>query len=259
MMEQEIIPPANPDLRLFAASGDPQAFARLTHRHINMVYTFCRRQLSDAALAEDATQAVFILLAQKGRSMKPDTILASWLFEAARRCCANARRSVARRTRHETEAAKLRPEHSVQTISQSLEQEEIGRSLHLALQRLGWTDRTVLLLRYFNQHSNRDVGEVLGLSEEAAKTRVVRAVRKLRSIILREIDPAVAVVGPIASGNAVLHWLETNAMTQAPPSLVQTCSSMAVNSAAASSGAAAIASGALATSKAPLIAAIAVL
>ena len=48
-----------------------------------------------------------------------------------------------------------------------------------ALARLGETDRNAILLRYFEQQSLRDVGLSLGLSEEAAKKRVARALEKL--------------------------------------------------------------------------------
>src|SRR3954447_22030588 len=90
------------DLVRYATTGDAQAFARLTQRYLNLVYTLCRRQLADAELAEDATQAVFILLAQKAGTLRPGVILAGWLFDAARYCCANAQRAALRRKRHET-------------------------------------------------------------------------------------------------------------------------------------------------------------
>jgi RNA polymerase sigma factor (sigma-70 family) len=245
------------DLRLYASTGDPQAFERLTHLYINLVYTFCRRQLTDAHLAEDATQAVFILLAQKGRTMRTDVILCGWLFQTARRCCANARRANQRRTRHETEAAKLRPEIVPTSTTQSLEQEEVGRVLQRAMQKLGTTDRDALLLRYFDQCSNRGVGEVLGLSEEAAKTRIVRAVQKLRSIMTREVGGISSGASVLVSGNTLTQWLDTNALIQAPASLVQSASQIAVASGAgASSIASSIAqasSHSMAWAKAPVI------
>jgi RNA polymerase sigma factor (sigma-70 family) len=85
------------DLRAYVATGDGDAFARLTCRYLNVVYTFCRRQLGDAALAEDATQAAFILLSRKAASLKPGVVLSGWLFSTARHCCVNARRAESRR------------------------------------------------------------------------------------------------------------------------------------------------------------------
>src|SRR3954467_15997586 len=66
---------ADDDLRLYAQGGDAQAFERLTRRYVHIVYTFCVRQLADAHLAEDVTQAVFILLAQKAGSLRPGVVL----------------------------------------------------------------------------------------------------------------------------------------------------------------------------------------
>ena len=74
----------------------------------------------------------------------------------------------------------------------------LGPQLDEALARLGETDRNAILLRYFEQQSLRDVGLSLGLSEEAAKKRVARALEKLRRTLSRhgaEISAAALAAG----------------------------------------------------------------
>lgn len=202
------------DLRIFAATRDPLAFERLARRYIDVVYTFCRRQLADPAMAEDVTQAVFVLLAQKAGSIKSNVILSGWLFDAARYCCLNARRSESRRAFHESEAAKLRGQVMNNTDpSIGLENQELDAALHEAMTGMKSHDREVLLLRFFEKQTHSQLAETLGVTEEAAKHRIKRALEKLRSIMSRH-------EGVTAASLAALPvWMESNALISAPQSL----------------------------------------
>ena len=57
-------------LRTFVAAGGDDAFAELVRRHGPMVLAVCRRVLSDAHDAEDAFQAVFLVLARKAGAVR---------------------------------------------------------------------------------------------------------------------------------------------------------------------------------------------
>src|SRR3954462_10737267 len=124
------------DLRTYATTRDAEAFARVVQRHINMVYSLCYRDLRDAHLAEDATQAVFILLAAKSSKFSSGTRITGWLYGVCRNCCRNARRSEIRRARHESAAAMERSEMNTFTAAASLESEEIAQAVHTALSKL---------------------------------------------------------------------------------------------------------------------------
>ena len=67
-------------------------------------------------------------------------------------------------------------------------QQELQRRLNDALTQLGEDDRDIILMRHHEQLSNQDVAATLGLTEAAASMRYLRALRKLRSVLLPEND-----------------------------------------------------------------------
>jgi len=168
-------------LRRFAEEGSQEAFAALTKRHLGLVYTVCRRELDTNEAAEDATQAVFLLLAQKANTLRAGPSLAGWLFQTARFVARNARTQAARRAYYEGKAA------AMQTPTEdSAAWADIEPLLNRSLAALPARDREGVLLRFFQGLTFAEMGAVLGLSEDAARKRVARALEKLRRFFDRE-------------------------------------------------------------------------
>jgi RNA polymerase sigma factor (sigma-70 family) len=84
-------------LGAFVADRDPVAFEALVRRHGPMVFGVCRRVIGHAHTAEDAVQAVFVVLARKAGAVKPREQLANWLFGVAYRTALKARGLLHRR------------------------------------------------------------------------------------------------------------------------------------------------------------------
>jgi RNA polymerase sigma factor (sigma-70 family) len=154
-------------------------FARLVERHIDFVYAAALRQTADPHLAEDITQAVFLLFSQRVGRLKPGIVVKGWLFNATRYVVANARRAETRRRLHEREAAAMRSE-----IVPEKEWPSVVPHLDDALAGLSEKDRRVLLLRFFDDLSLPAVGRALGISEFAAQKRVARALERLRHLLV---------------------------------------------------------------------------
>lgn len=201
----------------FALHSSQPAFARLVERHVNMVYAAARRQVGgDAHLAEDVTQAVFLLLAEKSRAGRigSGVIVAGWLYTATRYTAANARRAEAHRNRHERKAALTSQSQAAATDREDLRVSwaQLAPHLDAALARLPSTDRDALLLKYLQDKTHQEVGASLGLSEEAARKRVSRALDRLRQLLHRR--------GVALPATATLATLLTTHAAEAAPASV---------------------------------------
>src|SRR5687768_2805548 len=83
-------------LRRYVELGSQDAFAEIVRKHLPWIYSSCRRALRDPHLAEDAAQAVFIVLARRAESITPETRLAGWLFNTARFVVKDAKKARSR-------------------------------------------------------------------------------------------------------------------------------------------------------------------
>lgn len=187
-------------LREYVEHNSQPAFTELVERHANLVYSTCLRETGDAALAEDVAQVVFLILARKAASLREGTVLAGWLFQTARFSSKNAMKQERRRHQREQKAAE-------QMISESEANPgwaDIEPLLHSGLGILGAQERDAVLLRFFENRSLRETGAALGISEDAARMRVTRALEKLRRHFARHgFAASVALLTALLSEHAV--------------------------------------------------------
>src|SRR5262249_19183035 len=113
-LRHSLAPPAGetPDAELlgrFVERRDGDAFAALVGRHGPMVLGVCRRIVGDAHRAEDAFQAVFLVLARKARSWRSRGFVAGGLPGVAQRTASEARRAASVRRLKERRAAEMNP------------------------------------------------------------------------------------------------------------------------------------------------------
>src|SRR4051812_39842626 len=83
----------------FADAREQPAFEQLVKRHGGLVYGVCKRAVRDVHLAEDAFQAVFLVLARNPRGALAAASVGGWLFGVARRVGLAARRHELQRER----------------------------------------------------------------------------------------------------------------------------------------------------------------
>src|ERR1041385_3371823 len=170
-------------LREFARKGRHPAFATLARRHLDLVYGTAFRKVRDAGGAEEIAQNVFSALARKAWQFAPDDSLPAWLHKTALLESKSWLRGELRRRRREQTAAELGT--TMKTPEDQPAFKALVPTLDEALLSLREKDRTVLLLRYYESHSLRDVGAAFGVSEDTARKRVQSALEKLSGFFKR--------------------------------------------------------------------------
>jgi RNA polymerase sigma factor (sigma-70 family) len=186
------------------------AFAEVVRRHVDLVYSAaCREMSGDASIAQDVTQMVFIELARKAHRLMRHPALAGWLYVSVRCVSANFRRRERRRIAREEEGSRVNDSFASEKTEPSWE--ELAPVLDDALHQLREADRNALILRFLKENSLREVGTALGLTENAARMRVDRALEKLRHSLAKH--------GVVSSATGLTTALAAGSMISAPTSM----------------------------------------
>ncbi len=194
-------------VREYARSNSETAFATLVTRHVNLVYSVAMRQTRDPHLAQEITQAVFIVLAKKADSLSANTILAAWLCRTAHFISSRSLRDDRRRQSREREA-------QMQSMLNEPDPgvwHKIAPLLDDAMSCLAANEHDAVVLRFFKGMGLREVGTALGITEDAARMRVNRGLDKLRNFFTQR--------GVTLSTTAIAGAVAANSIQAAPAGL----------------------------------------
>lgn len=158
----------------YASTGSRAAFEELVARHSGWVYATARRRTKSADLAEDVTQAAFIVLARKARSIGRKRSLSAWLYRVVQYAAVDALRRQGARRRHEQAAAK--PERVMAAADSN---DAILEHLDAALDTLGGKDREAVVLRFFNNQTLEQIGRSQQVNASTVQRRIERALAGL--------------------------------------------------------------------------------
>ena len=162
-------------LELFIAgrAGSAEAaFRILVERHGPMVLRVCRGFLTDPHDAEDASQAVFLVLARRAIAVRRRESVASWLFGVARRVAARAKRDTSRRRKHEQRwAATVRRNTTVGETAGPWDE------LYEEIESLPECSRVAIVLCHLEGLTHEQAAERLGCPLRTFQSRLLRARR----------------------------------------------------------------------------------
>lgn len=166
-------------LAAYHTRGEESAFAALVRRHETLVYAACWRRLQNATLAQDAAQMTFLLLAEKARKLRDHPNLAGWLYQTANFQASNLLKKEITRTR-----ATASLDVSADTHREPAPAVQPGEEyLDDALLDLREPEREAVVLRFFAGRSLREVGDAQGMSEDAARKRISRALERMANFL----------------------------------------------------------------------------
>ncbi len=159
------------------------AFHALVSRYAGLVHSAAKRTSGDEALAAEASQLAFILLARKAKTLASRNSLAGWLHLTAVMQTKNLIRQN-RRENHKRQLLQANMEiHSPNHAGDGWK--EIQPVLDGALASLSKNDHEAVLLRFYRSLSVREIGETLGIATDAAQKRIDRATERLRCKLAR--------------------------------------------------------------------------
>ncbi len=206
-------------LQLYAERESQPAFSTLVERHLALVYSAALRQVgNNPHRAQEVVQTVFTLLARKVRPLSRHPALIGWLYTTTYYTADKLRRAEQRRERLAQHAQDMSDD--TPGVVAAVDWDRLRPVLDSSMLKLQERDRTAILLRFFADKSFREIGEQLGLTENAARMRVDRALDAMRDSLTRR--------GMTSTSTALASALLAQAVTAAPPGLASTISAGAM-------------------------------
>ena len=164
-----------------ARRGDEEAYAELVQRHAEVAFRAAYLVCGSAADAEDAAQDGFIAAYRALPRFRAGAPLRPWLLRIVANAARNRRRGEGRRAELGLRLAdSLRSGDAAPSPERAAEAAEERAALLLAVRRLDDGDREVISCRYFLQLSVAETAAVLGCAEGTVKSRLARALERLR-------------------------------------------------------------------------------
>ena len=159
-------------LTVFVEAHNPTAFAELVRRHGPMVLGVCRRVIGDSHLAEDAFQAVFLVLARRANVVRPRAQVGNWLYGVAYRTALKAKALRAKRATRET-SMESAPQPIAPTSAEIWS--DLQPILDAELAKLPDKLRLPIVLCDLEGRSQREVAKQLGIAPATLAGRIGKA------------------------------------------------------------------------------------
>jgi RNA polymerase sigma-70 factor (ECF subfamily) len=175
------------DLVSRARRGDGAAFAELIRRHERLALGVAYGVLNDAQLSGDVVQEAFLKAWRRLGDLTQAGCFASWLCGIVRNLSVDQRRR-RRLAVCGIEEARGEADGRAREPVEEMNRRELGERVTAALATLDETTRSAVVLRYYEDLSSREIGEMLGLSSAAIDMRLMRGRQALKEKLAYEVN-----------------------------------------------------------------------
>jgi RNA polymerase sigma-70 factor (ECF subfamily) len=171
--------------------GHIGAFQELVERYKKKVYYLAYDMVDDHHEAEDISQEVFIKVFRFIKKFRKDAKFSSWLYQITVNTCIDVKRKKSSKPQismedsqieniHHTEPAYSRTDSSIHNPEHLAETDMIQQRIHQALTKISPRERSVFVMRYYNDFKTGEIAEILNVSINTIKSLLLRAKRKLQ-------------------------------------------------------------------------------
>ena len=164
-----------------AASGDRTAFRELVLDNSHAMFRLAWRLTADESAAEDIVQEAFIKAWNNVDRFRRDSSFRSWINRITVNTAMDYLRKQSRHQSHTAEEPEWERSLEGSEMPKQDVQIDIQTQTHAAMMNLSERERAALMLRHFEGHSIREIAEMLGLTTDACKQTIFRAVKKMRT------------------------------------------------------------------------------
>ncbi len=163
-----------------ACEGDPEAFSYIYEHYVSRIYSYIFYRIGSEADAEDITSRVFYrAFGHIGNYVDKGVPFSAWLYRIAHNLIANWHRDSHRRKEVPLEDQLELPSHSDHP-ERALEKSQEMELLLVGIRQLSPDRQQLLILKFVEDYSNAEIGDIMGKSEGAIKSLYHRALIALR-------------------------------------------------------------------------------
>ncbi|RYU95322.1 RNA polymerase sigma factor [Emticicia agri] len=170
-------------VRLYIETQRNLYFEELYDRYVDKVYRKCLSFVKNEAQAEDYTHDIFLRVVLKLGSFKEHAKFSTWLYSITYNYCMDQVRQVKRQAE-----VVLDENFDLEDDAYDLELVEMQtQGLKKALQKIDADEKAILLMKYQDDFSIKEISETLKITESAVKMRLMRTKEKLKKIYAENI------------------------------------------------------------------------
>ena len=171
-------------VRLFIDTQKNQYFEIIYDRYADKVYRKCLSFVRDEALAEDYTHDIFMKLILSLSSYKESAKFSTWLYSVTYNFCID-------KIRQNKKMQEVPIEEDFDGVIDDSEEAEMAemeaKRLNKAMEKISAEERTILMMKYQDDLSIKEISTSLNISESAVKMRLLRAKDKLKNLYLEQV------------------------------------------------------------------------